>query len=250
MKADERFTNRVENYHLYRPTYADKLLKDLENLKNPSGVNRIAEIGSGTGILSKQLLQAEWGVTGIEPNDAMRTVAEAKLKQFPDFYSIKGSAETTTLAADSIGIVLAAQAFHWFDPEAARKEFMRILRAKGKVVLVWNIRQHSTEFLKAYEDFLHRYSTDYQLVDHQRFDWKGVAYFFRNQYQRKEAPNSQLMDWQHLWGYYKSCSYALTQEHTDFDQSKTALHKIFDKYARRGHVDMFFHTIWYKGSLS
>ncbi|MEK6477281.1 class I SAM-dependent methyltransferase [Catalinimonas sp. 4WD22] len=195
------------------------------------------------------MLRAGWQLTGIEPNDAMRSVAETQLKQFKNFRSIKGSAESTTLDEKSIDIIIAAQAFHWFGPEEARKEFIRVLKPEGKVVLAWNIRQHSSAFLKAYEGFLHCYSTDYQLVDHQRFDWKGVAQFFRDQYLRKEAPNPQFMDWQHLWGYYQSCSYALPPSHPDFERGKTALHKIFEKYAEQGMVNMLYHTIWYTGSI-
>lgn len=249
MKASERFTDRVENYHLYRPSYAVAFLKDLERLKKSDVDNKVAEIGSGTGILTKQMLHAKWQVIGIEPNDAMRSVAETQLKQFTDFRSVKGSAESTTLDEKSIDMIIAAQAFHWFEPEEARKEFIRVLKPEGKVVLVWNIRQHSTAFLKAYEDFLHRYSTDYQLVDHQRFDWKGVAQFFRDHFQRKEVPNPQFMNWQQLWGYYQSCSYALPPDHPEFEQSKTALYKIFEKHAKRGKINMLYHTIWYTGSL-
>ena len=249
MKSTERFTSRVENYHLYRPSYAQAFLDELKQALIGAPEASLADIGSGTGILSQQLLEAGWRVSGIEPNDAMRQLAEKQLESYPRFRSLKGTAEATGLEAHSVDLVVAAQAFHWFEPETARKEFLRILKPGGKVVLVWNIRQHSTDFLKAYEDFLHRYSTDYQLVDHQRFDWEGIAHFFRDQYQRKETPNPQMMDWQKLWGYSQSCSYALPPGHPDFDQSREMLKKTFEQYAERSTISMLYHTIWYTGPL-
>ncbi len=249
MKPTERFTNRVENYHRYRPTYSEEFLSDIQQTGAIPAKSKIAEIGSGTGILTKQLLEAGWQVIGIEPNQAMREMAEKQRNQQPAFRSIQGTAEATTLEAKSVETIIAAQAFHWFDTEAARKEFLRILKPEGKVVLVWNIRQHSTEFLKSYEDFLHHYSTDYSLVDHQQFDWKGVAHFFRNHFQRKEAANPQMMGWPKLWGYYQSCSYALPHTHNQYNESKEALKMTFDKHAYDGLVSMLYHTIWYIGSL-
>lgn len=249
IKPTERFSNRADNYHSYRPNYPPNFIKSLDQLSSGSTA-KIAEIGSGTGILTTQLLNAGWQVLGVEPNDAMRSRAESQLKSHASFRSVKGSAEATSLADHTVDMIIAAQAFHWFQVEEARTEFMRILKAGGEVVLVWNIRQDSTAFLKEYEQFLHTYSTDYALVDHQRFDEVNIKQFFRNQYQTAQLSNPQLMDWQQLWGYYQSCSYALPQEHALYQESESALKRIFDEHAENGKINMLYRTNWYRGPLA
>lgn len=249
IKPTERFSNRADNYHSYRPTYPPDFIKSLDQLSF-GGTATIVEIGSGTGILTAQLLNAGWQVIGVEPNDAMRSLAELQLKSYASFRSVKGSAEATSLADHTADMIIAAQAFHWFHVEEARTEFFRILKPGGEVVLVWNIRQDSTAFLRAYEQFLHAYSTDYALVDHQRFDGESVKQFFRNQYRTEQTSNPQLMDWQQLWGYYQSCSYALPQEHALYQKSELVLKRIFDEHAENGKINMLYRTVWYRGQLT
>ena len=83
----------------------------------------IADVGSGTGILSKLFLENGNRVFAVEPNDEMRRAGEEYLSGFKKFSSVAGSAEATTLADASVDFVTVAQAFHWFEPVAARREF-------------------------------------------------------------------------------------------------------------------------------
>ena len=91
----------------------------------------------------------------------MRSAAEEWLGTYSKYHSVAGSAEQTTLAEHSIDLVVAAQAFHWFDAPAARREFERILRPRGAVVLLWNERKlDASPFLIAYESLLRDISDD------------------------------------------------------------------------------------------
>jgi 16S rRNA A1518/A1519 N6-dimethyltransferase RsmA/KsgA/DIM1 with predicted DNA glycosylase/AP lyase activity len=74
----ERFSDRVENYAKYRPRYPDAMLEFIREIV-PRSVT-IADIGSGTGILTKQLLDAGYEVYAIEPNGPMRSEAERSMK--------------------------------------------------------------------------------------------------------------------------------------------------------------------------
>jgi SAM-dependent methyltransferase len=115
----------------------------------------VADIGSGTGILSELFLGNGNRVFGVEPNAEMRRAAERLLGGDARFTSVAGSAEATTLAEGSVDLVAAGQAFHWFDPEAARAEFLRVLKPGGWVALAWNARRRSgTPFLEDYERLL------------------------------------------------------------------------------------------------
>src|SRR5687767_5967708 len=110
-----RFSTRVENYVKYRPGYPEEIVSILKSDCGLMSSSLIADIGSGTGILSELFLRNGNLVFGIEPNAPMRTAAEQLLTAYKNFVSIEGSAEATTLEAHSVDFIMAAQAFHWFD---------------------------------------------------------------------------------------------------------------------------------------
>ena len=118
----QRFTTRVESYIKYRPGYPAEVLELLRSECGLINEAIVADIGSGTGILSELILKNGNGVFGVEPNEAMRTAAEQLLQGYPGFTSINGSAENTTLPEDSVDLITAGQAFHWFDVPVARRE--------------------------------------------------------------------------------------------------------------------------------
>src|SRR5688500_17757753 len=122
------FTDRVEDYSRARPRYPrgviELLIRD-PGLKPPWVVG---DIGAGTGLATELFLEHGNRVFAVEPNDAMRHEAEGRLGANPLFVSVAGSAEDTTLPTNSLDLVVAAQAFHWFDLHAAGREFRRILR--------------------------------------------------------------------------------------------------------------------------
>src|SRR5437016_5211234 len=127
MKAPtERFSDRVENYAKYRPHYPEAALEFMREIVPRSA--KIADVGSGTGILTKQLLDAGYEVYAIEPNGPMRREAERSMDANPRFHSVKGSAESSLLPDQSIDFITSAQAFHWFDRAKTKVEFRRILK--------------------------------------------------------------------------------------------------------------------------
>ena len=107
----------------------------------------------------------------VEPNREMRMAAEKLLSKYAGFKSVDGTAETTGLATDSVAMVSAAQAFHWFNRELTKGEFSRILKRDGWVVLIWNDRKtRASEFSRAYEEMLNKFSLDYQKINHKNID--------------------------------------------------------------------------------
>src|SRR3712207_3362726 len=168
MNADptRRFSNRVEDYIKYRPDYPRALVALLEDECGLTRESVVADVGSGTGILSELFLREGVRVYGVEPNREMREAGEELLAAYENFASVDGRAEATTLADDSVDFVTAGQAFHWFDTAAARREFRRILKDDGWAVLVWNDRRtEGTPLLAEYERLLLEYGTDYKEVD-------------------------------------------------------------------------------------
>ncbi|MCB1121892.1 MAG: methyltransferase domain-containing protein, partial [Verrucomicrobiae bacterium] len=135
-----RFSNRVDNYVRYRPHYPDALVKTLEEQRVLQGGSIVADVGSGTGISTELFLKKGYSCIGVEPNRDMRLAAERELRAYPAFTSAEGSAEETGLEENSVDLVIAGQAFHWFDQQASKLEFNRILKTGGHVALLWNKR--------------------------------------------------------------------------------------------------------------
>ncbi len=136
-----RFSSRVDNYVLHRPGYPADVLGLLRTECGLTPNSVIADIASGTGIFTRLLLENGNRVYGVEPNPEMRSAGETFLAAFPRFTSITGTAEATILAAQSVDLITAAQAAHWFDRGKSRREFVRILKPGGWLVLLWNERQ-------------------------------------------------------------------------------------------------------------
>ena len=127
----------------------------------------IADIGAGTGILSQLFLSNGNTVYAVEPNEPMRRAAIEWLGSDPKFHAGAGSAEETRLDTASADFVIAAQAFHWFDRQRCKREFARILRPGGWIVLLWNDRDEtSMPFARDYEQLLVTFGKDYLQVKH------------------------------------------------------------------------------------
>lgn len=251
MDPTERFSNRVDDYIKWRPGYPGELMETLraECGLTPSSI--IADIGSGTGILTELFLINGNRVFAVEPNDAMRAAAERLLARYPNFVSVSGRAEATTLADRSVDLAAAGQAFHWFDPNLTRCEMLRILRRKGWVVLVWNERDAlSSPFLQAYERLLETHGTDYREVDHRRVDEKALAHFYApGSFRSRVFPHGQELDWEGLRGRLLSTSYAPAAGTSACELMLEELSRIFCAHESNGKVRLEYRTLMYWGSL-
>jgi SAM-dependent methyltransferase len=158
--STQRFSDRVEYYARARPTYPAALLRFFQDELGLLPAHAVADIGAGTGLLTELFVRNGNVTYAVEPNDPMRAAAETRLGKRPNFHSIRGAAEATTLADASVHFVTAAQAFHWFKPQQARQEFRRILDADGIVALIWNERHRDeSPFVQGYRQIIERYQT-------------------------------------------------------------------------------------------
>jgi SAM-dependent methyltransferase len=252
VKTTERFSDRVENYVKYRPGYPAEVLNRLRDAGVLTQDAVIADIGSGTGISSWLYLENGFEVFGVEPNAEMRKAAEAYLSAYKKFHSVNGTAEHTTLEDRSVNFILAGQAFHWFDAEKAKTEFKRILQPGGKVVLVWNDRRtDSTDFLKAYEDLLQFFGTDYKKVNHKNIDEKVFDSFWgEGKWNSFTVENFQDFTFEALKGRLFSSSYVPAEDHPDSAFMVNVLKKAFTRYQENGLVRFEYDTRVYYGELS
>jgi ubiquinone/menaquinone biosynthesis C-methylase UbiE len=248
--ATTRFSDRVANYVRYRPGYPAGILRTLQEECGLAPSHVIADIASGTGIWTRALLENGNSVFGIEPNTEMREAGGHLLQAFPKFTSIAGTAEATTLGDQSVDFVMAAQAAHWFDRERARREFARILKPGGWLVLLWNERlTDSTKFLRDYEQLLLTYGTDYGEVRHERTTEAVNEFFDPAPYQERTFQMRQEFDYAGVEGRLLSSSYAPGPGHPKHAAMLRELHSIFDASATEGRVAFDHKTRLYFGHL-
>lgn len=246
LKSTERFSDKVENYILYRPGYPPEALETIVDYGKLAEHSILADIGSGTGIFSKALLDAGYTVHAVEPNDAMRNAAEKLLGHYPNFYSIKGTGEDTTILSGSIDMIVCATAFHWLDLEKAKKEFNRILRPGGKVALIWNIRvQDGDDFSIAYEMIMKHQ----QKEDKNNMTEAELACFFTGEYEVKYFHNEQEFDLKGLIGRSLSSSFSPMSDSGEGQVFMKSLNDLFGKYQVDGKIKVCYKTKVYLGEI-
>lgn len=254
----ERFSDRVADYVAFRPSYPAELLDLLERdgLVGPGRL--VADVGAGTGIFTQMLVARGCEVWAVEPNRAMRNAMDAQACASQGdtsgvCYTVDASAEHTTLPPNRFDLVTAAQAYHWFDPQEARREFRRILKEDGQIALIWNSRRKSgAAFLEEYERLITRFGTDYSAVDHTRLEVreKLAPFFGHDAFKDAVFDNEQVLDLDGLRGRTESCSYIPTPDHLDYDEMIAALGELFDRFEEDGEVVIAYDTRVFWGPIT
>lgn len=251
MDSKERFSSRVGAYVKYRPSYPAEAISYLYDTAGFRPVDKIADIGAGTGIFSKLLLARGSRVIAIEPNQAMREAAVQELGHHAHYRVTAGAAEATGLPDGSIDHIVCAQSFHWFDRGAAQLEFRRILKPGGKAVLIWNSRlQEGTPFLEEYEQLLLAYGTDYEKVRHKNISKEDLSSFFQpGKLRAARFSMRQLLNLEELGGRLQSSSYAPQVGHPNYEPMMAELKKIFERNQQNGVVSFDYETEVFWGEV-
>jgi SAM-dependent methyltransferase len=242
--STQRFSSRVAYYVKYRPSYPAAVIDLLHAECGLSADSIVADVGSGTGLLTELFLKAGNRVRGIEPNREMREAGERLLRDYDRFVSIDATAEATTLPDHSIDFITAGQAFHWFDRTRVSVEFARILRSPGWLVLIWNERRvDSTPFLRAYEQLLQTYATDYAQVDHRLIDRDVIrAAFPTAPFKLRTFDTQQRFDFEGVQGRLLSSSYAPEAGQPNHAPMLAELADLFQRYQTNGEIVFEYDT--------
>lgn len=247
-QRSERFTDRAADYAKYRPGYPDELLRFLIDRTAISPASVIADVGSGTGISSAFLLASGASVIGIEPNESMRAHATASIGRNDRFRSQPGRAEQTGLPDQSVDLVAAFQAFHWFDAEAARIEWYRILRPPRRVAIVRN--EHLIDRDALHRD-LEKLLQEFALDNTQclRRNEQHTLAFFDGLASVHRFPHAQTLDSEQLRGRIRSNSYLPGEGHPQYEAMLTRLDAIFARHQQAGTVKIIYEAVAVVGTL-
>jgi SAM-dependent methyltransferase len=225
-------------YEKYRLPYASEMVGDL--LGHIGEVKVVADIGSGTGQLARIFSDGNRKIYAVEPDVAMRKLAEESLARFPNVGVINGSAEQTTLAENSIDLIVVGNAFHRFRPEACA-ELRRILKKQGWVALV------SYAFTnKAYTDMLFpKLGALKAVVGRQEQAWHRTPLenlFGDNQLQTLSYGQSHMEDWTGFFGAARAGIEAPERTDPDFAQFEAINREVFDAFAVDGRIKIDYET--------
>lgn len=244
--ATERFSGKQTDYAAARPSYAQGLLDRLEALYPPPGPWEAADVGSGTGKLSAQLLQTGFTVYAVEPNRDMRLQAERELGSHSAFHSLDGCDRETGLKDRSVDFVTVAQAFHWFDPDAFGRECRRILRENGRVFLIWNVRNPQASVTREMAAVFQEYCPDfYGFSRGLEQDDPRIRAFFGGKYETWSFSHPLQYTEETFLRRAFSSSYSLPGEHPAFTQYRQALCRVFRRFAVENQVTVDNETVVY-----
>jgi SAM-dependent methyltransferase len=150
-----------------------------------------------------------------------------------------------------VDFVTAGQAFHWFDQNAARGEFARILTPGGWVLIAGNDRRMEEQQLsREYEELLERFGIDYKRVKEAYPEVHHLRSFFGGDgFLARDVPNEQVMDWDGFRGRLRSSSFTPTEGQPNYVPMMAELERIFHAHEQQGRVRMEYWTRLYFGHL-
>ena len=237
----DEFNNKTKEYAIGRPSYPTEVLKTIREL----GINEqssIADIGAGTGLLTNLLGELDCNVLAIEPNEYMLQECKKYCSSNKNIEFINTSAEETTLKENSVDIITIAQAFHWFDKQLCKKEFQRILKEDGYVIILFNEMQPDSQLAKEYTSVLHRYKVKINAGISDFDPDKEKLDFFGQDYTKLYYDNWHTLTEEGFVGGALSLSYTPSKLDSSYEEFVAELHHLFLKYQQNERITLHYKT--------
>lgn len=243
----DRYQNKAQHYSFSRPTYPKELIKYLNDREDLQSYICAADIGAGTGIFTKLLLDNEHKVYAVEPSGDMRDKLNKLKHDYTDIEIINGTAENTGIKDKSIDLIVSAQSLHWFDLQKAKIEFKRILKDRNLCLFIWNERTSTNNsFTSAYESLIHEFVNNYE-----SYITKGSDVILRlNDFvypatiKKITFPNVVNMDYEGIVNLFYSYSYSPPYDSCSQETQHIIkkIETIFNEYSNGKVVEILYTT--------
>ena len=229
------YSTKTEKYAKYRWDYAPEAIESIFKLAQVDADTTIADIGAGTGILTKYFAGKVRQIYALEPNAELRNLMSKELYGILDLSVLDSCAENTELPTNSIDVITVAQAIHWFDPEPAKEEMLRILKDDGWLVLVRNYGTDQPEKAQALENLMtEEYGADYSVVTERPEGKPNSFYFGHADFTKLIFPFSFYQNWDEFIGALMSASFMPDEDHPLFGKFEAKAREIFAQYSLDG----------------
>jgi ubiquinone/menaquinone biosynthesis C-methylase UbiE len=246
-----RFSDRAKIYSAYRPTYPLEAIKFLNDKQILTPDKKVADIGAGTGIFSKLLLDNGNEVYCVEPNTEMMQEGITYLSHYDKCKWISGTSEHSSITSGTIDVITCAQAFHWFEPISTREEFIRISKNNTHVVLIWNSRKKDeNDFTRDYNKLVKYFGKNYEKINEANSNDDAIAAFYSKKPSKAVFENNQKLSCQALLGRVFSSSYMPYEGSPNYQEAQEAFKSLFEQYNTNGIVIAPYETRVYYGELN
>ena len=246
VKPTTVFSSKAEKYARYRWRYAAQAVQTITEVTGINRESRAADIGAGTGILTRELTGSVGLIYAVEPNPEMRAVARRELAAYPSCRIVDGRAEATTLEDGSLDLVTAAQATHWFEPRAARKEIRRILKPGGWLAILRNYDTDRELGLALEKIFPAETDTAVLKVGD---DTPRFFYYEGRKFERHEFPFTTRQPWETFFGSLCTASYAPDEGSPLFASFEASARQVFQEFSAGGSIEQHGVTELYLGQV-
>lgn len=253
MSEINKFNKVADLYDKYRPNYPNELITDIVKKCKLDPDAIIADIGAGTGILTRKLLEQRKKIIAIEPDDDMREILVDNFRDNNNLKIMATSAEDTKIPSNTIDLITVAQAFHWFAIEEFRKECERILKPQGNIFILWNKINMEDEIVKQMKEIDYKYTQQYKeiksVLEKEKMEHAINIFFKDKEYEEIVVRNDIQYDKETFIGYNLSKSYSLRSIDNKYEEYVKSFEELFEKYQIDGVINISNYVCGYLGKL-